>query len=202
MIGPVHEILRSLGAATVAESGGRPLPPGLIPVWAGAVLAAPAFPVRCIAGDNLAVHHAVATAPPGSALMVAVDGEPELGWWGEVLTVAAVSRGLVGLVIDACVRDTQAITERGFAAWARGVALPGARKEAAGSVGEPISIRGVAVRAGDWVVADADGVVVIDAEAVAAVAGAGQARADKEAAMFEALQNGRTTVELLGLEAP
>lgn len=198
----MHDILLALGAATMAESGGRPLSPGLSPVWTGAALAAPAFPVRCLMGDNLAVHHSVTAAPPGSALVVAVDGEPELGWWGEVLTVAAVSRGLLGLVIDACVRDTQAITERGFPVWARGVALPGARKEVAGSVGAPISIRGVEVRAGDWVVADADGVVIIDAGSVDTVAEAGQARADKEAAMFEDLQAGRTTVELLGLEAP
>ena len=61
--------LGELGAATLGESGAIAMPPRLRPVWTGAAVAAPAFPVRCTPGDNLAVHVAVTTAPASSGGM-------------------------------------------------------------------------------------------------------------------------------------
>ncbi len=55
--------LLALGAATVGESGGRPMHPRIHAAWPGARLAGPALPVRCSPGDNLAIHVAVARAP-------------------------------------------------------------------------------------------------------------------------------------------
>ena len=195
----VRATLVGLGTATVAESGGRPLRPGLAPVGTGDVLAAPILPVLCPAGDNLAVHRAVAGAPRGVALVVAIEGAPERGWWGEVLTVAAQAGGIAGLVIDACVRDTLAISARGFPVWSRGVALPGTGKADPGQVGEPVQIRGCTASPGDWVVADADGVVIVAVADLDEVLVAGRERAQREARMFDELVAGRTTVELLGL---
>ena len=126
--------------------------------WPGARLAAPAFPVHCTPGDNLAVHVAVARAPVGAALAVDVGDEDELGYWGEVLTTAAESRGIAGIVIDGGVRDTSALEEHGFAVFATTVALRGATKNRPGSVGVPVAVGGVSVAAGDWLVGDADGV--------------------------------------------
>src|SRR6516165_5663852 len=97
--------LVALGAATLGESGARAMHNRMRPAWPGARLAAPAFPVRCTPGDNLAIHVAVARAPAGSALVVDVGTAREYGYWGEVLTTGAESRGLTGLVIDGCVRD-------------------------------------------------------------------------------------------------
>ena len=59
----VAKELRELGAATVGESGGRPLSPRIRPIWKGATLCAPAFTAKCVSGDNLAIHAAVAHAP-------------------------------------------------------------------------------------------------------------------------------------------
>lgn len=195
------DALLGLGSATVSESGGWPLRSGLVPIWAGAVLAAPVLPVWCRSGDNLAVHQAVAGAPRGVALVIAVEGAPDHGWWGEVLTVAAQSRGIAGLVIDACVRDTAAIATRCFPVWAQGVSLPGAAKVAPGRIGEAIEIRGCTVATGDWVVADADGVAIVAAADLTDVLVAGRDRAGREAELFTRLQAGSTTVELLGLPA-
>src|SRR6186997_3380827 len=118
--------LLAFGAATLGESGARALDGRIRPAWPGAVLAAPAFPVRCTPGDNLAVHVAVARAPEGSALAVDVGDVRELGYWGEVLTTAAEARGIVGLIIDACVRDVTALERHAFPVFSTGVALPGA----------------------------------------------------------------------------
>lgn len=192
--------LAALGAATLGESGARPLPPRIRAAWAGATLAAPAVPVRCSPGDNLAVHVAVATAPPGHALAVHVGDAPDRGYWGEVLTTAARARRLAGLVIDGGVRDVAALAAHRFPVFSAAVALRGATKRAPGSVGRPVEVAGTVVDSGDWLVADADGVVVVPGEQLEQVLAAGRARADKEAGFFEALRGGATTVELLGLD--
>ena len=171
------------------------------PVWSGAVLAAPAFPVSCTPGDNLAIHVAVARAPEGSALVVDVGDVAARGYWGEVLTTGAQARGLAGLVIDGGVRDVAALERLGFPVFSSTVSLPGATKVFRGSAGLPATVAGVPVAAGDWVVGDVDGVVVVSADSLSDVIATGQKREAAEAGYFEALSQGSTTVELLHLDA-
>jgi len=189
-----------LGSATLGESGARRMRSRIKPVWRGAQLAAPAYPVRCTPGDNLAVHVAVANAPAGSALVVDVGEEWELGYWGEVLTTAAEARGVVGLVIDGGVRDGDALEAHQFPVFATGLALPGATKELPGAVNRPVVLGDVDVEPGDWVVGDRDGVVVLPYATLDDVLAAGEARAEKEAGFFKALRAGTTTLELLDLD--
>jgi len=197
---PTAKALAVLGAATLGESGGLAMHPRLAAVWPGAALAAPAYPVRCAPGDNLAIHAAVARAPFGSALAVDVGDVADRGYWGEVLTTGAEARGLRGLVIDGGVRDRSALEGHRFPVFASMVALRGASKELPGTNGLPVEVGGVRVAAGDWLVADADGVVVVPADRLEAALAAGQARAEKEDGYFASLRAGRTTVELLGLD--
>jgi 4-hydroxy-4-methyl-2-oxoglutarate aldolase len=192
--------LLRLGSATLGESGGLATHRRLKPVWAGATLAAPAYPVGCTPGDNLAVHVAVTTAPAGSVLVVDVGNVPDRGYWGEVLTTAAEAAGLAGLVIDGGVRDVAALEAHGFAVFSATVALTGAGKDKPGTAGAPVEVGGVRVAQGDWVVGDVDGVTVVPAESLAAVRAAGEAREAKETGFFAALRDGKTTVELLGLD--
>lgn len=194
-------ILGQMGAATLGESGGLAMPPRIRPAWPGATLAAPAYPVHCSPGDNLAIHVAVARAPAGSVLVVDVGRVPNRGYWGEVLTTGALARGLAGLVIDGGVRDVGALEALGFPVFSSTIALPGATKVARGSVGRTTRVAGVPVSAGDWVVGDVDGVVVLPGDALDDAVAAGQRRAAAEAGYFAALRQGSTTVELLGLDA-
>jgi 4-hydroxy-4-methyl-2-oxoglutarate aldolase len=198
--GEARERLLALGSATLGEAGARAMRPRVKPVWPGATLAAPAYTVGCAPGDNLAVHVAVARAPAGSALVVDVGAVPERGYWGEVLTTAAETRGLAGLVIDGGVRDVAALAAHGFAVFSTAVALRGATKQLPGTVALPVRVGGVPVAAGDWVVGDVDGVVVVPADRLDDVVAAGEARADREKDYFESLRGGSTTIELLGLD--
>jgi 4-hydroxy-4-methyl-2-oxoglutarate aldolase len=192
--------LLELGAATLGESGGRAMRARIRSAWAGARVAAPAFPVRCTPGDNLAIHVAVAEAPAGYALVVDVGDQPELGYWGEVLTTGAQARGSTGLVIDGGVRDVAALQAHRFAVFSTMIALRGATKNRAGSVGAVVTVGDVEVHRGDWIVGDSDGVTVIDAADLAAVLAAGRARAAKEEGFFAALRSGTTTMKLLDLD--
>jgi 4-hydroxy-4-methyl-2-oxoglutarate aldolase len=193
--------LQRLGSATLGEAGGLPTDRRLKPAWPGAALAAPAYPVRCTPGDNLAVHVAVTTAPAGSVLVVDVGPVPDRGYWGEVLTTAAEAAGLAGLVIDGGVRDVAALEAHRFPVFSSTISLPGARKDQPGTVGAPVMVGGVPVAMGDWVVGDVDGVTVVPEPSLDVVLAAGEAREAKEAGFFAALRAGTTTVELLGLNA-
>ena len=191
--------LLALGAATLGECGARPLQSRLRPVWAGATLAGPAFTAACAAGDNLAIHLAVAESPTGAVLVVDASADRERGNWGEVLTTGAQASGIGGLVIDGGVRDVAALQRLGFPVFSDRIALPGASKRDPGVVGATVTVGNQAVSPGDWVVGDVDGVVVIDADAVDEVLAAARQRATNEEALFEALRAGATTVDLLGL---
>jgi 4-hydroxy-4-methyl-2-oxoglutarate aldolase len=133
-------------------------------------------------------------------LVVVSDGDPARGYWGEVLTVAAIARGITGLVIDGGVRDVTEIAARGFPLFATASGLPGASKHGPGTVGVPIELRGVLVHTGDWVVADRDGVVVVAAASLDDVIAAASDRAEREIEMFRRLESGSTTVDLLALD--
>jgi 4-hydroxy-4-methyl-2-oxoglutarate aldolase len=191
--------LLALGAATLGESGGRPMHPRIRAAWGGALLAAPAYAVTCTPADNLAVHAAVVAAPSGSALVVAVT-PPERGYWGEVLTTAAEARGLRGLVIDGGVRDLAALEAHVFPVFSSLIALRGAAKVSGGEMGATATVGDVEVATGDWVVGDRDGVTVVPAAELQDVIERGRARADKENVMFSKIRAGISTVELLGLD--
>jgi 4-hydroxy-4-methyl-2-oxoglutarate aldolase len=189
-----------LGAATLGESGGRPMAPRIRPAWTGARVSAPAFPVNCSTADNLAIHVAVAEAPVGSVLVVNVGHEHARGYWGEVLTTGAEARGLAGLVIDGGVRDVGALEAHRFPVFSTMIALRGATKQEAGSVGGSTIVGDVEVVRGDWIVADADGVTVVPHAHLDGVLAAGRTRAEKEEHFFEELRAGRTTIQLLALD--
>jgi 4-hydroxy-4-methyl-2-oxoglutarate aldolase len=193
--------LLTLGSATLGESGGHALRARIKPAYPGAAFAAPAYPVVCTPGDNLAVHVAVTTAPAGSVLAVEVGDERELGYWGEVLTTAAESRGIEALVIDGCVRDAAALEAHGFPVFSTGLALPGATKNRPGQVGGVARVGDIEVGAGDWLVGDVDGVTCIRAAELVAVIAAGRTREQKEAGFFAELRSGATTLDLLSLDA-
>ncbi|MDR0258999.1 MAG: dimethylmenaquinone methyltransferase [Comamonas sp.] len=190
-----------LGTSTLFEVSGlstSAVDAAIRPVWAGASVAGPAYPLECSPGDNLSIHIAMERAPHGSILVISTGGFVA-GYWGEVLTVAAEAAGIAGLVIDGGVRDIAALTARRFAVFSRGISMRGTIKASAPSVGQPISFTGTPVAAGDLVVADDDGVLVIPAAQAERSLAQGLLRADKEARMMQALQNGQSTLELMGL---
>lgn len=193
------ELLR-LGTSTLCEASGLPcsLDPALRPVWKGAALAGPAFPVACAPGDNLGIHVAMERAPRGSILVVDAAG-CLAGYWGEVFAVAAEARGIAGLVIDGGVRDIDALEKRRFPVFSRSITMRGTTKHRALSVGTPLVVAGVSIALGDIIVADTDGVMSIPVARLDATLAAARTRQDKESAFMERLRNGETTLEILGL---
>ena len=182
----------ALGRTGLCDQRIRPITPGLR-------LVAPAFTVKTPAADNLTIHRAIELCPPGHALVVDAGNHPATALVGDLMGFAARQRGIAGWVVDGPVRDVAGLRALGFPTFAGGVHPGGPVKERFGKIGVPITIGGVAVRPGDIVFGDDDGVVIVPGERLEeAVAGA-RAIVEKEATMRAEIQKGKTTLALLGL---
>jgi 4-hydroxy-4-methyl-2-oxoglutarate aldolase len=199
----VSQERNQLSSATLHEAAGRTgaLPAAIKPVSPAFRIWGPALPVRCPPGDNLWIHRAIYAAEPGEVLVVDVGGGLEFGYWGEILTRAAMARKLGGLVIDGGVRDVDRLVEIGLPVFSRTVCIRGTVKDlaGAGAVGEPIVLGDVVVNRGDLVVGDTDGVVVVGQSQARRVIEAGRQRDEKEAEIMRRLDSGATTLDLFGL---
>ncbi len=194
------ERLCALDTATLFESGAHGTMTSDIKLLSGdRRLAGPALTVMCHPGDNLMIHVAVARAQPG-AVMVVQSHDASYGVWGEILTVAAMARGIAGLVLDGSVRDLGAIRRLGFPVFARGTALRGTGKSIQGTVGAITTCGGAPVAPADLIVADESGIVVIQPDEAEDILAKAQERCRKEVLMMNELRAGRTTMDLLGLE--
>jgi 4-hydroxy-4-methyl-2-oxoglutarate aldolase len=145
--------------------------------------------LTCHAGpaDNLALIHALTAIAPGDVIVAATDGHTACAITGDLVLGMARNRGAVGFVTDGCVRDLAGIRQVGLPAWSMGVTPNSPHRSGPGTVGRPVMVAGVHVCAGDVVVADADGVVVVPqarlAEVAARLPAIRQAEASADAAV-------------------
>lgn len=131
--------------------------------------AGPAITVEVRPGDNLMIHAAMAIAQPGDVIVVDGKGDLSSALMGEIMSQQCVALGVVAVVIDGAVRDSEAIRELGFPMFAAGLNPNGPTKSVSGRLNHPVSIGGVSVSPGDLVVGDADGVTVIERSKAAAM---------------------------------
>jgi 4-hydroxy-4-methyl-2-oxoglutarate aldolase len=202
---PPFALVRELAAydsATVHEAyGGKgALQSDLKPLDNGMKVCGPAATVAARPGDNLILHKAIYVAARGDVLVVSAGGYVEAGPWGEIMTLAARERGILGLVIDGAVRDSNAIRDLRFPVFSRGVCIKGTTKETLGLINHPLHIGGVLIQPGDVVLGDADGVVAVAARDLPAVLEKCRQRKEKEEKIREELKKGRSTLELFGFD--
>jgi len=140
----------------------RVLPPVFRSFGGRAAFAGPVTTVKCFE-DNTSVKAAL--EGPGHGRVLVVDGAGSLrrALVGGNIAAAAARNGWAGVVVDGCVRDLEelAACDVGLFALAP-MPLPTDRRQA-GLVDVAVQIQGVTVRPGDWLVADADGIVVLPA---------------------------------------
>ncbi len=193
--------LRDIPTGNIADSQdfSGVMDAGIQPLDRNMRIAGPALTCACAAGDNLTIHKAVTLAKPGDVLVINCGGWMNSGVFGEMLAICCQTKGIAGVVIDGSCRDSLELIKMGFPTYSRGVNPNGTIKASCGQVNGSILCGGIWVEAGDYIVADADGVVVVKPQEAEQVLKKASAKKAREEQLRQLLRDGKTTAELLGL---
>ena len=171
---------------------------GLVCRSANAVMCGPALTVRC-RDDFLGVLRAIEAAAPGDVVVVDGGGR-ECALAGELFARGALGRGLSGIVVDGGYRDLGFIASCELPVYSRFVTPMAGTATRPAVLNEPVACGGVEVRSGDIVIADRDGIIVLDPATAAAQLAAALEIKVAEARVVARLQGGATLGECLNLD--
>lgn len=160
-------------------------------------LAGTALTVEVRPGDNLMIHAAIALAQPGDVLVVDGKGDQSSALMGTIMMNACRKLGIAGVVLDGAARDSLEIDEMDYPVFSVGTNPNGPTKNVGGRIGHPVSVGGVTVYPGDFVIGDADGVVVVEREKLAGLLPLAAKKVKDEAARIAAIQGGDTAAKWL-----
>jgi len=111
--------------------------------------------------------------------------------WGEIVTYAALQKGVVGVVIDGAARDVDVTEEMGFPVFARGIVPHTARnRNVQGDFNCPVKIGNLQVNPGEIVVADVNGICVIPIDRAEEVLKIARDLVEKENGLIERIKAG------------
>ncbi|WP_126176901.1 RraA family protein [Tsuneonella rigui] len=144
---------------------------------------------------------AVEAAGPDDVIVIEHGGRTDAAGWGGILSLAASARGIAGVVIDGAARDIDESRELDLPLFARGGTPSTARRRVVEQDWNiPVTVCGLSVRPGDYVIADGSGVVFIDQSVVADVITKAERIAGRERLMAHAVRNGRPISQVMGAD--
>lgn len=188
-VATIHEVMNKTG---LFDSAMRPIKEG----WS---VCGPAVTSLNHIGDNLMVHAALDICQPGDFLVITTTAPCTSGMVGELIARQALERGVVGLIVEAGVRDVADLRKLGLPIWSKAISASGAVKATPGWVNVPVTCGGVAIHPGDLIVADDDGVVVVPYQEADRVLELATSRTEREAETRARIEAGELTFDLHNL---
>lgn len=160
----------------------------------------PALTVLTRPGDALYVQRAIDLTGPGDVIVIAADGSRDVSVIGERLGYFFKRKGAAAIVVDGAVRDAAGMVTDAPPTFARGSCIRIFGSTGPGAINVPVTCAGQAVRPGDILIGDRDGVAVIPAEDAARVADLADAHLQGELDRVAEIESGQSVTETFGLE--
>jgi regulator of RNase E activity RraA len=196
----IHQRLMNVDCASLCDASPlvRAFSPGLIPVHPQLKMVGRARPTSC-SNDYLAVVKALSEAAEGEVLVIDGRGQT-FAIFGQLLAADAKRRGLSGVIVDGSVRDVYGLRELKFPVFYRSTYPRAGRAENAEPQTEVISVCGVSVRTGDWLIGDADGIVVVPGAHSESIISVAEEIQRVEEKVFANVKKGESLTQIMKLE--
>ncbi len=196
----VKKELSKFSTATIHEALGKTgnLPSAIKPINPKMKICGQAYTVKTMPRDNVLLHRAYAYAKPGDVIVANCSDFYEAGYWGDLMSLGAKTKGITGLVIDGCVRDADDIEAMNFPVFSRGLCIRGTSNHGDGTLNEPIIIGDCRIHPGDIIIGDRDGVVVVPKDRIEEALEKSKAREEKEENVRKQLREGKTSIQIYG----
>jgi 3-hexulose-6-phosphate synthase/6-phospho-3-hexuloisomerase len=194
-----RQVLSAVSTANISDALHRAMPLyGLTPILGKCKMAGPAVTVRTYPGDWAKPVQAIDQAGEGDVIVIDAGGVPP-AVWGELASYSAKGKKLGGVVIDGAIRDIDEIREIQFPAFAKIVTPQAGEPKGFGEIGVPVTICGMKIFPGDWIVGDADGVIVIPQKNIVEITNRAMDVLERENRIREEIRRGDTLGNLAEL---
>lgn len=192
---PSKELLAAFGSSSssqVADCMSRfgAFDGGIRPLWRSPRVIGSALTVWARSADNLMMHKSLSLAQEGDILVVNTQGNVTNAGFGELMANTAVRAGIRAVIVDGVVRDGLDLEGLQLPVYSRGLSPTGCDKDGPGEIGTVIACGGVAVRSGDVIVADEDGVTAVPLSDAAMVAELAVAKVASERERLDEIDSG------------
>ena len=197
----IRELLAGVSTPNISDAMHRKgAMQGILSICGDVKMAGKAITVQTFAGDWAKPVEAIDIAGPGDVIVINNDGGVHVAPWGELATRSCMGKRVAGVVIDGAVRDVNDIRRLNYPLFARAIVPNAGEPKGFGEINAEIVCCGQAVRPGDWIVGDMNGVVVIPKERAYEVARRAREVQKNEERIREEISRGGTLSRIQDLE--